>query len=294
MTKNASPKVSIIIPVYNVEIYIKDCIESLVNQTLRDIELIFVDDCGNDNSMAIVEKYAKKDNRIKIVRHTKNSGLSASRNTGIEHSSAPYIMFCDSDDSYDKQMCREMLNNNNIRFTETPGASFQDMGFKPKTMIASKRFIYIPDVVLHYRKHANNSNKNNAKVFAVCDVHDDADKWFAENVGNDFRAKKILNMSRFANYIWNLRRLSGDARKQFKKRFVSDMRAQMKSKEIEYNYMDSRQRVKLKHLCMNSRFAVLSYIMHMGLLLIYKTRIHNGHTVSYLFHKFPVSKRQGF
>ncbi len=105
-----SPKISIVIPVYNVESYVDECIRSVVNQTFSDIEIIVVDDCGTDNSMAIVEKYAKTDNRIKIVRHKKNSGLSASRNTGIEHSSAPYLMFCDSDDFYDPTMCQEMFN----------------------------------------------------------------------------------------------------------------------------------------------------------------------------------------
>lgn len=104
------PKVSIIVPVYNVEKYIDECIKSIVTQTLYDIEIICVDDCGTDNSMAIVEKYAKTDKRIKILRHKKNSGLSASRNTGIEHSSAPYLMFCDSDDFYAPTMCQEMLN----------------------------------------------------------------------------------------------------------------------------------------------------------------------------------------
>ena len=110
MTKKINPKISVVIPVYNVEKYIEDCIQSIVNQTFHDIEIIFVDDCGTDNSMAIVEKYAKKDKRIKIIKHEKNSGLSASRNTGIKYSSTPYLMFCDSDDFYAPTMCQEMLN----------------------------------------------------------------------------------------------------------------------------------------------------------------------------------------
>ena len=105
-----TPKVSVIVPVYNVEKYIKQCVKSLVNQTLKDIEIIFVNDCGSDNSMDVVQKYAKKDKRIKILKHKKNSGLSASRNTGIEFASAPYLMFCDSDDIYNKTMCAEMYN----------------------------------------------------------------------------------------------------------------------------------------------------------------------------------------
>ena len=105
-----TPKVSIIVPVYNVEKYVGKCIESLIKQTLKDIEIICVDDCSTDNSVSIIQNYAKKDKRIKIVKHTKNSGRSASRNTGIESSHAPYIMCCDSDDFYDETMCAEMFN----------------------------------------------------------------------------------------------------------------------------------------------------------------------------------------
>ncbi len=105
-----TPKISVIVPVYNVEKYVGKCIESLVNQTLKDIEIICVDDCSTDNSISIIQDYAKKDKRIKIIKHQKNSGLATSRNTGIQSSVAPYIMCCDSDDFYDKTMCEEMFN----------------------------------------------------------------------------------------------------------------------------------------------------------------------------------------
>ncbi|MBO4707169.1 MAG: glycosyltransferase family 2 protein [Elusimicrobiaceae bacterium] len=105
-----TPKISIIVPVYNVEQYISECIESLINQTLKDIEIIFVDDCGTDNSLNIVNDFAKRDKRIIILRLKNNSGVSACRNAGIKHAHAPYIMFCDSDDFYSPTMCEEMLN----------------------------------------------------------------------------------------------------------------------------------------------------------------------------------------
>ena len=109
--------ISIIVPIYNVEKYIKQCIDSLTNQTYKDIEIICVDDRGTDNSIKIAKNLAKTDPRIKIIQHKKNSGLSASRNTGIKNSSAPYIMFCDSDDWYQPDMCEKMLNaikHNNV------------------------------------------------------------------------------------------------------------------------------------------------------------------------------------
>lgn len=102
------PKVSVIVPIYNVEQYIRECITSLTCQTLQDIEIICVDDCGTDKSMEIVEQFAKNDKRIKIVHNDKNSGLSESRNQGMKYASAPYIMFCDSDDFFAPNMCEVM------------------------------------------------------------------------------------------------------------------------------------------------------------------------------------------
>lgn len=103
-------KISVIIPVYNVEKYIGQCLESVVGQSLPEIEIICVDDKCTDNSMETVRKFARKDKRIKILTHSKNKGLSAARNTGLKESSAPYVMFLDSDDWYDADMCAKMLN----------------------------------------------------------------------------------------------------------------------------------------------------------------------------------------
>lgn len=109
-------EISIIVPIYNVEQYLDKCLKSLIDQTYKDIEIICVDDCSTDASLKIAKSYAKKDSRIKIIKHKKNAGLSASRNTGIKNSNAPYLMFCDSDDWYELEMCEKMLNaikNNN-------------------------------------------------------------------------------------------------------------------------------------------------------------------------------------
>ena len=90
-------KVTVIVPVYNVESYIRQCLDSLLNQTLRNIEIIVVDDGSPDNCAQIVDEYAISDNRIKVI-HKKNGGVSAARNDGIERITGKYIFFCDSDD----------------------------------------------------------------------------------------------------------------------------------------------------------------------------------------------------
>ena len=94
---------SITIPSYNVEKYIRHCIESIINQTYPDLQIILVDDGSTDCSGLICDEYAKKDARITVV-HTENKGVSSARNLGIKHAKGEYIAFLDSDDCIDKDI----------------------------------------------------------------------------------------------------------------------------------------------------------------------------------------------
>ena len=93
-------KVSIIVPVYNVETYFSYCVDSLRQQTYKNIEIILVDDGSTDSSGEICDQYAREDDRIKVL-HIENGGLSNARNTGVKESSTDWIVFIDSDDYYD-------------------------------------------------------------------------------------------------------------------------------------------------------------------------------------------------
>lgn len=106
--------VSIIVPVYNVDKYIHKCIKSLLNQTLRNIEIILVNDGSTDESGKICDEYSKIDNRIKVI-HKINEGLSSARNAGIDIANGEYLGFVDSDDWVDETMY-EKLYNNAIKF----------------------------------------------------------------------------------------------------------------------------------------------------------------------------------
>lgn len=115
------PKVSIIVPVYNVENYIKRCLDSLVNQTLQDIEVIVVNDGATDNSEKIINKYIEKyASKIKLVSKP-NGGLSDARNYGMKYATGEYIAFLDSDDYVDVTIYEKMYNKaieNNCDFVE--------------------------------------------------------------------------------------------------------------------------------------------------------------------------------
>jgi len=94
------PKVSVIVPVYNVEQYIGRCIESIQKQTLTDWELILIDDCSPDNSIDIIQEYANKDSRIIVKRHDINHGPMIARRWGDKIASGEYITYCDGDDMF--------------------------------------------------------------------------------------------------------------------------------------------------------------------------------------------------
>ena len=89
--------ISIIVPVYNVEKYVAECIESIIKQTYQNLEILLIDDGSTDNSGKICDKYAEKDKRIKII-HKENGGVSSARNLGLDLAQGEYIAFIDSDD----------------------------------------------------------------------------------------------------------------------------------------------------------------------------------------------------
>lgn len=102
-------KVSIILPIYNVEKYLDRCMDSLLNQTLKDIEIIMVDDGSPDNCPQMCDEYAKKDSRVKVV-HKKNGGLGFARNSGLDIANGEYVAFVDSDDYVGLDMYKTLFD----------------------------------------------------------------------------------------------------------------------------------------------------------------------------------------
>lgn len=95
------PKISVIIPVYNTEKYLPRCLDSVLNQTLSDIEVICINDCSPDNCLSILKEYAQRDSRIKLIDFEENKGAAVARNRGIDEAQGEYIGFVDSDDFVD-------------------------------------------------------------------------------------------------------------------------------------------------------------------------------------------------
>lgn len=103
-------KVSIVVSVYNVEKYLNECLDSILNQTYTNLEIITVDDGSTDNSSSILDEYSKKDSRIKVI-HQENKGVSSARNLGFDVATGDYIIFLDADDVFKPDMIEKMLNS---------------------------------------------------------------------------------------------------------------------------------------------------------------------------------------
>lgn len=150
-------KISVIVPVYKVEEYLDRCINSILNQTFKDFELILVDDGSPDKCGLICDKYAQKDSRIKVI-HKENEGLSAARNTGIEIAKGEYIAFVDSDDYIDKRMYEELYN-----------ASINN---KSDIVICDYQKIYSNNEINNYKLVKKYQIENLSKIQALSRLYD--------------------------------------------------------------------------------------------------------------------------
>ena len=124
------PKISIIIPVYNTGKYLSECLNSLISQTLADIEIICIDDGSTDNSLEILKEFQKKDKRIIVLINDKNMGLATSRNNALKIAKGKYIQFVDSDDWLNRNACGLIYNKMehfNLDMLMMAGTNFDDI-----------------------------------------------------------------------------------------------------------------------------------------------------------------------
>ena len=153
------PTVSIIIPVYNTEEYLEECLDSVLNQTLKDIEIICIDDKSSDKSLDILLEYAKKDNRLKLIQHKENKGQSIARNTALKQVNGEYISFLDSDDKLDLDACEKLYDftkdtkqdvilYNIVRFNEKK-VQESELHIKSENNIKKTNLLENPDLIYY-------------------------------------------------------------------------------------------------------------------------------------------------
>ena len=278
-------KVSVVVPIFNVEDYIGPCLDSILDQSLKEFEVICVNDGSTDSSLDILKEYAAKDNRIKIIDKD-NAGYGHTMNIGMDMASGEYFVIVESDDFilpkmfetlYDaakendldfvksdfyrfygednKNIIKEyqkldktnsnkyynkifsthddhetykllmntwtglysldFLRKNNIRHSETPGASYQDNGFWFKTFFYGKRVMFIPEPFYMYRRdNPNSSIRNKTKIYAM-----DTEYELINDFLNDHGEKKdfldAFVYAKYHNFNFTMNRIGLEFKKEF-------------------------------------------------------------------------------
>ena len=164
--------VSIIIPVYNAERFIDDTINSVLNQTYTNWELILVNDCSTDKSREIIEKHVKQDKRIKLINNEVNSRAAISRNNGIKIANGRYLCYLDADDLWDKEKLEKQ-----IKFMKEKNCAFSFTGyeFADKNGIPKGKKVYIPSKI-NYRRALRNT------IIWTCTVMFDMNKLSKDDI----------------------------------------------------------------------------------------------------------------
>jgi len=306
-------KVSVLVPTLNVRPYIEECLDSIVNQTLRAIEIICIDAGSTDGTLEVLREYAQKDSRIRVIQSDKKS-YGYQMNLGLDAATGEYIGIVESDDyiredmyehqytlansadldlikadykifygdkehrkfvsrkiSTDNERYNRIINynenadifnvnvviwtgiykssfikDNNIRFNETPGASYQDNGFNFQVLALAKRVWCMDDDFYRLRRdNPNSSVFNKNKVYVLCEEYDFIKRFISEKFPQDVQLYRIHCLKRFHNYMWNLDRIAEEFKKEFLVRFAKDFQADFYAGHVCEPYFSAREIMKL-------------------------------------------------
>lgn len=305
-------KLSILVPIYNVEKYLEQCLESILNQTYKDIEVICVDDGSNDSSPEILNRIAAADGRLKVI-HKANSGYGGSMNLALSKAGGEYIGIVESDDYiafdmyerlmsriescdgidivksahyavengqamkislFESQKCERVISSkeckqlfaipcniwsavyrkgflqeNQIRFLETPGASYQDTSFYFKAMMMAQKMILTDDAYYYYRiDNADSSVNSNNKIFFVCDEIQEIDRYMRERKIKDPYYVGVRNAFMFRAYYWNYNRLHVALKSAFYQEFRKELIRMQKTNEFKPEYWTDMYWNKVTHI----------------------------------------------
>ncbi len=313
------PVVSLLVPICNVEKYLRECLDSAAAQTLQDIEIICINDGSTDSSPSIIHEYVERDARFRMIDKP-NSGYGDSMNRGIEAARGEYIGILESDDFMfpaalqalvdrarqtnaqvvkgdfylywsvpeerkelfgiiDDDMLdgayapidrpgifyrkpsiwsaiyrRDFLNDNNIRFLPTPGASYQDAGFNFKVWACASRAAFIKEPVLCYRQDNEKSSVNSPnKVFCVCDEYAEMQRFLDADPKLRDKLQGVLMRMKIDSYRWNDERLTQELRVRFWERASKELKADWDAGRFDLSLFDPRGETDLRLMMKSPR-----------------------------------------
>jgi len=306
-------KVSVIIPIYNVEKYLDRCLSSVTNQTLEEIEIICVNDGSTDSCMDIISRHSDKVNNIKVISK-ENTGYGDSVNIGIENAMGEYVCILESDDYAKINMCKEMyekaksnnldilranyyandekmgamyqsicdvigyenvfcpidnlniflltpyvwsyiynrkfIMDNNIRFTRTKGASYQDVAFNFKCLSLAKRMMVLDRAYVYYTiDNPNSSIRSKDKVYCICDQYSEVECFLNNNIYLKKCLWEVKNIIKLSAYKWNYRRLSDELKPMFRRIFVAQFMREIEDGTLTSTYVDELYWSELYRFC---------------------------------------------
>lgn len=320
--------VSVIVPVYNVEKYICECLDSAINQTLKNIEIICVDDGSTDGSAAILDEYAKKDSRITVI-HKANGGYGQAMNIGNAHAKGEYIGILEPDDYIDVNLYEELyniakekdldfiksdfyhfwgddenrkfeyipLNGNrdlynkvlykddmkklfrgaiahwsgiykrsavekyNIKYNETPGASYQDVGFNFQVLLYMERGYVVDKAYYRYRQdNPNSSIANRAKVFCICDEQ----KYIYDIIKRDVKIfdeyKPYYNYVVYTTNMYTFNRIKDEFKHEFMQRVKQEYKEMEYRQEIDFSKLTDLEKNDIENIMADYNGFVNRYI----------------------------------
>lgn len=326
------PKISIVVPIYNQEKYLHQCLSSLVGQTLEDIEIICVNDGSKDASLKIMEEYAQKDNRVKII-NKENSGYGNTMNVGFASATGEYIGILESDDyadldtfenlynaakennadvvksnfyylfkdksdfvevlpigNYDKCFHpeenfeifktepaiwsaiyrNEFVKKNDLKFLETPGASYQDTSFNFKALACADCIYLLKRAFIHYRQDNEASSvKQKDKVFCICHEFQEIEDFLDSNPSKKEAFEPIKNYVKFKAYDWNLKRIDLSLKQIFIEKMAFELSRDAQKGKVDkelfsshdwkkYNKIKNEHKIYLKKLAFKEKFKALN------------------------------------
>jgi glycosyltransferase involved in cell wall biosynthesis len=288
----------LLVPVYNVERYLRECLDSAQRQTLEDIEIICINDGSVDDSLSIIKSYAEQDSRFRVIDKP-NSGYGASMNRGLAEARGSYIAILESDDFMEPNALealytaavkhnaqavkanfwyywsvpeeqnrlirlvtpetaglvnpqethsifwfmpsiwsalyqRSFIEEHNIRFLETPGASYQDLAFIFKVWAHAERVVLLDEPFVHYRQDNETSSVNSpGKMFCVCDEFAEMERFLDNHPDKDF-LRPVKARLKYDSYIWNYWRLSEELRGEFFTRMAQELFEEYRRDAIDY------------------------------------------------------------
>ena len=282
-----APTISVLVPIYNVERYLDECLDSLKVQTFRDFEVLCINDGSTDGSREIIQRYCDVDKRFRCIDKP-NSGYGASMNRGLREARGTWIAILESDDMFVPEALqllyakaqqfdfavdvvkanfslywstpeprteffdvvgglpyrteeypltpateaqeifyakpslwsclykRSFLQEKEITFLETPGASYQDTSFTFKVFASAAASAFIGESILLYRQDNENSSVNSpGKVFCVCDEYQEIKHWLARQPELQKHLQQVVAIMQLNSYLWNYNRLAPTLREEF-------------------------------------------------------------------------------